>query len=110
LRLVDLASGLDRLSFATGNSFVGATPLSNGALLFVELTPSGTSQLRYLSASSPGSVLLGEWKTGGVMLEGWPSMPPKLHYPVDPTGCFTLVSTDLPPGPGTRLVVLPEQP
>ena len=29
-------------------------------------------------------------------------------YPMDPTGCFTVVDTDLAPGPGTRLVLLPE--
>jgi hypothetical protein len=34
--------------------------------------------------------------------------PPYGLYPVDPTGCFTVVDTDLAPGPGTRLVLLPE--
>jgi hypothetical protein len=37
-----------------------------------------------------------------------PEAAPWWHYPVDPTGCFTIVDTDLPPGPGTRLVLLPE--
>jgi hypothetical protein len=72
------------------------------------------SQLRFLSAQYPGSLLLGEWTDGG----GWPDtgLPtersalstPRTTYPIDPTGCFTLVSTDLPPGPGTRLIVIPE--
>jgi hypothetical protein len=29
-------------------------------------------------------------------------------YSVDPTGCFTIADTDLAPGPGTRLVLIPE--
>jgi hypothetical protein len=28
--------------------------------------------------------------------------------PVDPTGCFTVFDTDLAPGPGTRLAILPQ--
>ena len=69
---------------------------------------SGAEQLRYLSGIIPDSAVLGEWmETLLNMTPGVYGDPPG-RYPVDPTGCFTVVDTDLAPGPGTRLVLLPE--
>ena len=45
--------------------------------------------------ATPGSMPQGEMRTG---------------YPVDPTGCFTIVDSDLPESAGTSLVVLPDAP
>ncbi|MBN2574045.1 MAG: hypothetical protein JXP73_05715 [Deltaproteobacteria bacterium] len=109
VRLAEVASGTDRLSFATGGDIWIATPLAGDqALLFVEHTAAGPSRLRFLSSAYPDSLVLGEWQES-LLARQYPSYAgPQGLYPVDPTGCFTIVDTDLAPGPGTRLVLLPK--
>jgi len=109
LRLVDLASGTDVYSYASPGA-IGAVgfPPNDGGLLIIEYRSPETDQLRYVSANQ--SVVLGEWQTSQLL--------PVLHsnyygtlpyiYPIDPTGCFTVFDTDLAPGPGTRLAILPQ--
>jgi hypothetical protein len=109
LRVVALGEGTEIASFATDGRVTAPnfTPDGRG-LLFVNVPSSGAAQLRYVSDSVPESVVLGEWTT--TRLDMYPSIYGGLpgRYPVDPTGCFTVVDTDLAPGPGTRLVLLPE--
>jgi hypothetical protein len=109
LRLVDLASGTDVFSYASPGAIgaIGFPPNDNG-LLIIEYRSPEAGQLRYVSANQ--SVVLGEWQTSQLL--------PVLHsnyygtlpyiYPIDPTGCFTVFDTDLAPGPGTRLAILPQ--
>jgi hypothetical protein len=97
-------------SFGTDGSLAAPnfTPDARG-LLFVSASSSGAQQLRYFSTSAPRSVVLGEWTE--TLLDTHPGYyldDPLGSYPMDPTGCFTIVDTDLAPGPGTRLVLLPE--
>lgn len=102
LRLTDLATGRDRLSYSSSFQLWSATALrSDQAVLFAELA-GGTRRSRFMSASHPQSVVLGEWED--LDCRGCSPMP----VLADPTGCFTVVNTDVAPGPGTRLVLLPE--
>jgi hypothetical protein len=108
LRVHALASASDVFSFATDGSLAAArfTP-DAGGLVFVNTSANGTSELRYFSPSVPASTVLGEWKRTllDLSFEAGSLMG---TYPMDPTGCFTVVDTDLAPGPGTRLVLLPD--
>jgi hypothetical protein len=109
LRLVDLASGTDVFLYVSPGA-IGAVgfPPNDYGLLVIEYRSPETDQLRYVSANQ--SVVLGEWQTSQLL--------PVLHsnyygtlpyiYPIDPTGCFTVFDTDLAPGPGTRLAILPQ--
>jgi hypothetical protein len=109
LRVLALGSAKVVYSFVTDGSLAAPnfTPDARG-LLFVNRPASGDRQLRYFSASAADSVVLGEFT------ETWLDMDPGGYvtllgsYPIDPTGCFTVVDTNLAPGPGTRLVLLPE--
>jgi hypothetical protein len=111
LRLFALGTGSDVATFDGGGSLSAPNFTSDGkGLLFMSIPASGPRELRYLSALVPDSVLLGEW-TETLLSTATSSgqfTPPYGLYPVDPTGCFTIVDTDLAPGPGTRLVLLPE--
>jgi hypothetical protein len=51
-------------------------------------------------------VVLGEWTVTKIDLTEMDRVDPPGPYPIDPTGCFAIVDSDL--GPGTRLVLLPE--
>ncbi len=53
-------------------------------------------------------MVLAEWSTTFLSMRPQRYATPLEEYPVDPTGCFTIVDTDLGPTPGTRLVLLPE--
>jgi hypothetical protein len=109
LRLVDLESGTDIFAYDSDGAIgtVGFPPNRRG-LVFVESRFPAPNRLRYSSADQ--SVVLGEWQNtefqpdsladhNGTVLD---------IYPVDPTGCFTVFDTDLAPGPGTRLAILPQ--
>ena len=104
LRLTDLATGLDRLSYSSNDQPSDVTVLrGDQALVFAEYEyDSGTVRARFMSASHPQSVVLGEWNDPSC--RGCSPM----RVQADPTGCFTVVNTDVAPGPGTRLVLLPE--
>lgn len=102
LRLTDLATGVDRFTYSSNEQIIDATAVRNDqAVLFVE-TDGDSRRARFMSASYPQSVALGEWNDPDY--RGSSTMPVQ----PDPTGCFTVVNTELPPGPGTRLVLLPE--
>ena len=60
-----------------------------------------------MSADHRDSIVLGEWKESTLRSQYPSYAQPEGLYPVDPSGCFTIVDTDLAPGPGTRLVLLP---
>jgi hypothetical protein len=108
LRVVQAGSGQELLTFGTDGSLTAPnfTPDARG-LLFVDIPASGARHLRYLSTAFPGSLVLGDWTE--TLLDTYPGSyaDPPGRYPMDPTGCFTVVDTDLAPGPGTRLVLLP---
>jgi hypothetical protein len=109
LRLVDLASETDVLSHGSDGG-IGAVgfPTSSNGLVFVAYRSPDPTQLRYASANQ--SVVLGQWQVSQFLPDSlsdqfWPQIT---TYPVDPTGCFTVFDTDLAPGPGTRLAILPQ--
>jgi len=83
-------------------------PRDARGVIFVRRPTTGPSDLRYMSPSRPESLVLGEWSDTLLDMRPGPYASPLGKYPVDPTGCFTIIDTDLAPGPGTRLVLLPE--
>ena len=107
LRLVDLESAADVFAYdSDGGTWAIGFPPSGRGLVFTESRSPSPNRLRYVSADQ--SVVLGEWQA----THFWPDTSyhgtPPSTYPVDPTGCFTVFDTDLTPGPGTRLAVLPQ--
>jgi hypothetical protein len=101
LRLTDLATGFDRLSYSSYAQVYSPTALrGDQAVLFAELD-GATRRSRFMSVSYPQSVVLGEWDDPDY--RGLSPMPVE----ADPTGCFTVVNTEVP-SPGTRLVLLPK--
>jgi hypothetical protein len=109
LRLVDLASGTDVFAYDSdgGIGTIGFSPNDRG-MVFAERRLPGPNRLRYASADQ--SVVLGEWQTTYFRHDSLSDRYGTLLdiYPVDPTGCFTVFDTDLAPGPGTRLAILPQ--
>jgi hypothetical protein len=81
-------------------------------LLYVEWpnTGIGISRLRHLSFVDGHVSLLGQWQRTNLPVGVYPIGEMQPVYPVDPTGCFTLVDSDLPEALGTSLVVLPDAP
>jgi Tol biopolymer transport system component len=109
LRLVDLGSATDVFAYdldSDGDVQTIGFPPSGRGLVFTESRSSGPSRLRYASADR--SVVLGEWQITQFVPDSWSNTPPLATYPLDPTGCFTVFDTDLAPGPGTRLALLPQ--
>jgi hypothetical protein len=114
LRLIALDSSTDVVSFSSNQIIYEVQFVPDGrGLLFVEkdqpASGPSSSRLRFLSPSHPESVVLAQW--GESMLSATPPGffdYPTGSYPVDPTGCFTLADVDGAPGPGTRLLLLPE--
>jgi hypothetical protein len=109
LRLVDLASGTDVFAYdSTGVIGTIGFPPNRDGLVFVEYQSPAPIRLRYYSTDQ--SVVLGEWHITQFVpdsLSDYYGTLPNV-YPVDPTGCFTVFDTDLAPGPGTRLAILPQ--
>jgi hypothetical protein len=103
LRLTDLATGVDRLSYSfSGDPADAMAVRADQAVLFSEWVEDG-KQVRFMSASHPQSVALGQWSDSNGC-EG--CIDSRLD--ADPTGCFTVVNSDLASASGTRLVLLPE--
>jgi len=108
VRLADLDTGLDVASADAATSPVQATFTPSGrALVFTETaTDAAPARLRHLSATGRVSQL-GQWRTSQLGLDyGACCNEPYGSYPIDPTGCFLLVDSDL--DGGTRLVLLPD--
>lgn len=77
-------------------------------LLFV--SPEGdvaSSRLRYLSFATSATLTLAGWSSNMLMPSSVPFGIETGSYPIDPTGCFAPVDSDLAPS-GTRLVLLPQ--
>jgi hypothetical protein len=109
LRLVDLASGTEVFAYDS-NGAIGAVgfPPDDSGLVIIEYQSQSPDQLRFVSANH--SDVLGEWLTSQLLPIPYSSYYGTLPYiyPIDPTGCFTVLDTDLAPGPGTRLAILPQ--
>jgi hypothetical protein len=114
LRLVALERGADVVSFSSSQIIHDVQFLPDGrGLLFVEkdqpASGVSSSRLRYISSAHLEPVVLAQWNA--TLLSATVSGRfdyPTGSYPVDPTGCFTIADVDGAPGPGTRLILLPE--
>ena len=120
------SSGRARLhvvSAATGNEMwtVDADAIMRGptfvpgdrGLLYVQSPAAGEDvpwQLVHLSFTGGNLEVIGLWQNSNMPLGSYPAGDLGPGYPVDPTGCFTIVDSDLPDSKGTSLVVLPDAP
>jgi hypothetical protein len=108
LRVAALGSGTDVVLFDSNGRVDAPNLLADGrGLLFVNRPAAGPDELRFISTAGGDSVVLGTWDMTQLYLYSASDESTFGSYPVDPTGCFTVVDTDLAPGPGTRLVLLP---
>jgi hypothetical protein len=109
VRLVALDGGEDLLSFQSDGTISDVAALAGAPrMVLVEATAGGSMRLRFVSSKLPGSTVLGEWTRSSLLRASTPSTAPYGSYPVDPTGCFTILDTDLGPRPGVSLLLLPE--
>ena len=99
---MDLATGRERLSYSAKGDIISAMALRGDQTVLFAEADGGKRRVRFMSARYPQSVVLGEWAESDC--RGCSPMPVE----ADPTGCFTVVNTDVAPGPGVRLVLLPE--
>lgn len=103
LRLTDIATLRDRLSYTSKNQIISAAVIrEDQAILFADYDEA-TLRARFMSVRHPQAVLLGGWQESSC--RGCSAMMP---VQPDPTGCFTVLNTDSATSPGTRLVLLPE--
>jgi hypothetical protein len=95
----DEAGSLSALTFVPGDT----------GFLFIAKPVGGTSKLRHFSFASGMVSTLAEWNISNLLPLSYASSMGGQEgaYPVDPSGCFALVDSDLPT-PGTRLVMLPD--
>ena len=102
------ATGSGRLSVeVTGNPrFAAFVPRDRG-LLFIEEPGSSDRRLRHLSFASGNVTTLGTWTTSRLAFSSLPAGVTFGGYPVDPSGCFTVVDSDLDQT-GGRLGAIPD--
>jgi hypothetical protein len=76
-------------------------------LLFVDGLPAGNKRLRHLSFVTGAVVTLAEWSSSTLSLDSFPVGIRTQSYPVDPSGCFTVVDSDFDQS-ASRLVAIPD--
>jgi hypothetical protein len=109
IRLVALDTGRELWSYASDGNIGTVSFVPDGrGVVFLSSSASGSQQLRFISPTSLDSVLLAEWTSSILETQPGPVFQPYGAYPLDPTGCFTIADTNLSPGPGTRLLLLPQ--
>jgi hypothetical protein len=109
LRVVSAAGDREAARYDSTN-ILGAVTFVAGdrGFLFVEHPTSTSVELWYLSFAS-GVARLGRWTQSALTPVPFLVIGEmRAGYPVDPTGCYTVVDSDAPGAVGTRLVVLPE--
>lgn len=110
VRVGEPTSNVDRFKFMATGSIRSVTfvPADKG-LLFVEMPSGGSLQLKHLSFRNGTTTPLGpQWDASLLALSG-PTigeMPP--YYPVDPTGCYAVVDSDLPGTEGVSIALIPD--
>jgi hypothetical protein len=102
------ATGSSQFSIeVTGNVLYTTFVPHDRGLLFVEEPIGANKRLRHLSFASGKVTTLAEWTTSHLALYAFPAGIAFGGYPVDPSGCFTLVDSDLDQT-GARLVAVPD--
>jgi hypothetical protein len=99
----------DQFKFESKGSISGATFVpSDRGVLFIESTAGDqTQRLQHLSFRDGKLTLLGQWTSTALALSSYNvgSMPPR--YPVDPTGCYVVIDSNLPGHEGVSLTLVP---
>jgi hypothetical protein len=109
VRLNDLDTNRDLASAEAGARPTRVTFTPDGrSVIFIEQTEGATpSRLRHLSGRTGVATTLANWNSNQLAVGGGLCCnEPDHSYPIDPTGCFTVVDSDIEGG--TRLILLPE--
>jgi hypothetical protein len=105
------ASGARQLAIEVAGevSFASFVPRDRG-LLFIRTSEDKvlgtTRELRHLSFASGNVTVLAWWRTSTLALPNQPVGIASYEYPVDPTGCYAVVDSDMD-STASRLVALP---
>jgi len=107
VRLTDLDTTQDVASAEATSTPTQVTFTPDGrSLVYIEsASDSAPARLRHLSGHTGSLTELARWTSNQLALEYACCNEPS-PYPIDPTGCFAMVDSDL--DGGTRLVLLPE--
>jgi hypothetical protein len=111
LHFVVAATGAEQFAVTSTDAVSGFrfVPDSRG-FLYVQIPAAGPSRLYHVSFITAQQTPLGSWNQTSLPIGDYPSAEVIAGYPVDPTGCFTLVDSDITGAAGTSLVVLPDAP
>jgi len=82
-------------------------PRDKGLVFVDKVSSSANWRIRYLSFATGASATLTRWSTGPLMIFDSADGILTKTYPIDPTGCFLPIDSDLETG-GGRLALLPE--
>ena len=111
IHVVVAATGTPQFDITSSSAVSGFrfVPDSRG-FLYVQIPTTGPSQLYHVSFIDGRPTPLGSWNQTNLPIGDYPSAEVVAGYPVDPTGCFTVVDSDVAGSVGTSLVVLPDAP
>ena len=111
VHFVVAATGAEQFEITSSSAVSGFrfVPESRG-FLYVQIPATGPSHLYHVSFIDAHQTSLGSWNQTNLPIGDYPSAEVVAGYPVDPTGCFTLVDSDITGSVGTSLVVLPDAP
>jgi hypothetical protein len=111
VHFVVAATGAEQFEITSSSAVSGFrfVPDSRG-FLYVQIPTTGPSQLYHVSFIDAQQTPLGAWNQTTLPIGDYPSAEIVAGYPVDPTGCFTVVDSDIAGSVGTSLVVLPDAP
>ena len=109
IHFVAAATGVEAFT-ASSDSSVGGLAFVAGDRGLVYVERSSPNRLHHVSFADGRNTAIAAWNRSQIPLGDIPQGEMRTGYPVDPTGCFTIVDSDLPESAGTSLVVLPDAP
>jgi len=109
IHFVAAATGVEAFT-ASSDSAVGGVAFVAGDRGLVYVERASPNRLHHVSFVDGGNTTIAAWNRSQIPLGDGPQGEIRTGYPVDPTGCFTIVDSDVPESAGTSLVVLPDAP
>jgi hypothetical protein len=109
IHFVAAATGVEAFTVSSDGAIggLGFVPGDRGLVYVERASP---NRLHHVSFVDGRNTVIAAWNRSQTPLGDPPQGEIRTGYPVDPTGCFTIVDSDLPESAGTSLVVLPDAP
>jgi len=109
IHFVAAATGVEAFTISSDGAIggLGFVPGDRGLVYVERASP---NRLHHVSFADGRNTAIAAWNRSQIPLGDMPQGEMRTGYPVDPTGCFTIVDSDLPESAGTSLVVLPDAP